>query len=760
MTDQSLTTRLPTRNERRLFFLLPLVYAALVLSVLPFAAMPGINNPAITTVAGLGILFADICTALVLGMEYRRAGRVALLWLTTAYAYGAAMAFLHLATFPGVVVEGPVIGNAQSVTWLYLSWRLGMALLLLGGVLAGAAGAVSPPRRDPVLAGVVIGSIGIAAVAGLYFTGAGTPDLPASQLEELDLRLSSVSAGLSLVGALMIWWRRAYDDALYLWLALALVAFAAELTLSVVGGAHYSVGWYVSRASWVVSNCMLLVLWLSHESSENMPRSWRAISAYGSAVCILVATLVLHWFMLPWLGYSNPFASSFASVAIAVWLGGWRPATLTAVIGYVIAGVWLTEADTSFVPADASGMLTLGLYALTCAVVIGLGEAMRQARDRLRRSTQELQRSDVNKSNFLALLSHELRNPMAPLRNVLGLLRMNPSPEELAELVPIMERQLGQLDRLVDDLLDVSRIDRGKLELSRERIALDAVIKGAIETSKPNIEAKNHRLVATVPPEPVYVDGDAVRLTQLLSNLLNNAAKFTPRDGRIEVSVRRGQQQAVVQVSDNGIGIPAHDLPRIFDIFVQLRSSLSPASAGLGIGLALARSIAEMHGGRLEARSEGPGKGSRFLLTLPLSQAAAGAVRPAMAYRAPLPASRVLVVDDNQDAAMTLAAVLRQQGHEVRVAFSGEEGLAKAGQFLPNVAFLDLNMPDLDGIQLAKKLRSDPRTRTTKLVALTGMGRGSDMMRTREAGFVAHLKKPASLDEIARLAGGGPPGGA
>jgi signal transduction histidine kinase len=758
MAEHTLTTRLPTRTERRLFFLLPLVYSALVLSVLPFAAMPGINNPAITTVAGLGILFADVCTALVLGIEYRRGGRVALLCLTAAYAYGAAMALMHLATFPGVLADGPAIGSAQSVTWLYLFWRLGMALLLLGGVLAGAAGIVPSPRRDPVLAGVLIASTGVAAVAGFYFTSPGIPDLPAAQLVELDHRLSSVSAGLCVVGALLIWWRRAYDDALYLWLALALVAFAAELTLSVVGGAHYSVGWYVSRASWVVSNCMLLVLWLSHESSENMPRSWRAISAYGSAVCILVASLVLHWFMLPWLGYSYPFASSFASVAIAVWLGGWRPATLTAMIGYVVAGVWLSATDAPFGVTDVSSILGLGLYALTCAVVIGLGEAMRQARDRLRRSTQELQRSDMNKSNFLALLSHELRNPMAPLRNVLGLLRMNPSREEITELLPIMERQLGQLDRLVDDLLDVSRIDRGKLELSRERISLEAVVKGAIETSKPNIEAKNHRLVATLPPDPVWIDGDTVRLTQLLSNLLNNAAKFTPRGGQIEVSLRRGQQQAVVEVADNGIGIPPQELARIFDIFVQLRSDLSPATAGLGIGLALARSITEMHGGRLEARSEGPGRGSRFLLTLPLSHPAAADVRPTVESPAALPASRVLVVDDNQDAAMTLAAILRRQGHDVCVAFSGEDGLAKAGQFLPNVAFLDLNMPDLDGIQLAYRLRADPRTRRTRLVALTGMGRRSDMARTREAGFVAHLKKPASLDLIARLAGGAPPG--
>lgn len=760
MGDLSITTRVPTRAERRVFFLLPLVYGALILSVLPFAAMPGIENPAITTIAGLGVLFADICTALLLGFEYRRAGRAALLYLTAAYTYSAAMALLHLATFPGVVVEGPLVGNAQSVAWLFLTWRLGMTLLLLGGVLSGAVRAVSESRRDMVLAGALVSSVGIAAAAGLYFTGVGMPNLPGSQFDDVNSRLSWISAGLFLLGAVVIWWRKAYDDALYLWLALTLVAFAAELALSMIGGARYSVGWHVSRASWVVSNCMLLVLWLSHESSESIPRSWRAISAYGSAVCLLIASLIVHWLMLPWLGYSYPFATSFASVAIAVWLGGWRPATLTALIGYVIASVWLREPEVSFEFEDVSSLLGLGLYALTCSVVIGLGEAMRQARDRLRRTTQELQRADINKSNFLALLSHELRNPMAPLRNVLGLLRLNPDREEITQLTPIMERQLGQLARLVDDLFDVSRIDRGKLDLNRERVAVDEVIKGAIETSKPNIEAKNHRLVVSLPAHPLYVDADPVRLTQLLSNLLNNAAKFTPVGGRIELSLRPEGQQAVVAVSDTGIGISPLELPRIFDIFVQLDSGHSVATGGLGIGLALARSIAEMHGGRLEASSEGAGRGSRFVLTLPLSQGSARQGRPTTESRSASTARRVLVVDDNRDAATTLATILRRQGHDVQVAFSGMEGLTKASEFLPNVAFLDLNMPGMDGIQLAQKLRGDPRTRKTKLVALTGMGQISDVARTREAGFVAHLKKPASLDDIARLASDRAPGAA
>jgi len=306
----------------------------------------------------------------------------------------------------------------------------------------------------------------------------------------------------------------------------------------------------------------------------------------------------------------------------------------------------------------------------------------------------------------------------------------------------------------------VSRIDRGKLEMRVERLALESFVKAAIETAKPNIEAKSHELVVRYAAGPVWVNGDPVRLSQIVANLLNNAAKFTPPRGHIEVTmgVDAGTDGggAFVRVRDDGIGVPEDQLASIFDMFVQLEGGGAQAMGGLGLGLTLARSLAAMHGGSVEARSGGAGKGAEFTLRLPLAAPSAEAPRPPEAAPAAGRAS-VLIVDDNEDAASTLAQLLRLEGHEVSVAFSAAQALELARRHAPAVAFVDLNMPDMDGIALAARLRADPRTRGTRLVALTGMGQRSDMERTRAAGFEAHPTKPAAPEEVSRLAAG-PPG--
>jgi signal transduction histidine kinase/ActR/RegA family two-component response regulator len=492
-----------------------------------------------------------------------------------------------------------------------------------------------------------------------------------------------------------------------------------------------------------------------------MPRSWKRIAEYGTALCILAAALLLHWFMLPWLGLEFPFATAFASIAIAVWLGGWGPAVCCAIAGYALVNIWFLDPVGSFVLTSIAHALGVALYCFTSAVIIGLGEAMRRARDkhraseqRLMRSTTALQQADTNKSNFLAVLSHELRNPMAPLRNAVTLLGMSPERQTFERVVPIMNRQLAHLSRLVDDLLDVSRIDRGKLELKLERIAMDTVLKDAIETAKPNIEAKSHELVVRFPADPVYVTGDMVRLTQLVANLLNNAAKFTAPRGHIELTLRAEQDRAIVEVMDNGIGIAPEELPKIFDMFTQLDASRSVAAGGLGLGLTLARSIAEIHSGTLEVHSAGLNRGTQFVLRLPAARQIVTGEPPRIGARGNLRRRRVLVVDDNHDAATTLAEILRVQGHEVRVAFDGLDGLREAREFSPAVAFIDLNMPRMDGFELARKLRGDARTRAMTLVAVTGMGQEADMARTLDAGFSAHLSKPAAVEDIERWASG------
>ena len=379
------------------------------------------------------------------------------------------------------------------------------------------------------------------------------------------------------------------------------------------------------------------------------------------------------------------------------------------------------------------------------------------ARDReLRRQASELRVADANKSQFLALLSHELRNPLAPLLNGLSILKARTDPETATRTHAMMERQIGQMRRLIDDLLDVSRIDRGKLELHTERIAVDAVIRNAIETAKPNIEAKQHALTVQYAPEPLYVDGDPVRLAQVVSNLLNNAAKFTPPRGRIEISTRSEASQAVVCVRDTGIGFPPEDADRIFDSFVQLDASRNEAAGGLGLGLTLVRSLLEMHGGRVEARSLGEGQGAEFTIRLPLATAPESTAPPAHVKTRARGGRRVLVVDDNTDAADTLADLLRIEGFDVSTAYSGDVALSRAKAFRPDVAFIDLNMPGMSGLDLARALRGDAGMAGLRLVALTGMGQQRDVQSTHAAGFDAHLTKPAPAHEVLRLASAAP----
>jgi CheY-like chemotaxis protein len=354
----------------------------------------------------------------------------------------------------------------------------------------------------------------------------------------------------------------------------------------------------------------------------------------------------------------------------------------------------------------------------------------------------------------LATLSHELRNPLAPIRNGLAILK-DRIPEELDDIGAMMERQMSMATRLIDDLLDASRIDRGKLELRKEAVTVESFVNAAIETARPNIEAKSHELIVQPASHTVYVDGDPTRLAQVVANLLNNAAKFTPSKGRITVSMRAKPGAAIIRVRDNGMGLASTNLETIFETFVQLDASKTQAGAGLGLGLALARSLITLHGGDLTAHSAGPGKGSEFRIRLPLTEAPAPIsvvptpARPEHVYR------RILVVDDNVDAATSLGTLLEYRGHWVRTCFDGAAAFAAAAQSPPDVAFIDLNMPSPDGIDLARMIRTAPWGSSIRLVALTGMGQPADLERTRAAGFDKHLVKPVApedlLDAVAAL---------
>ena len=371
------------------------------------------------------------------------------------------------------------------------------------------------------------------------------------------------------------------------------------------------------------------------------------------------------------------------------------------------------------------------------------------------RQALDLAAADRRKNEFLAMLGHELRNPLAPLRNALALLGPeDPDLETVRWARDLMGRQVRQMVRLVDDLFDLSRIMQGKLDLRKERIELATVVADAVETARPGVEAKGHELIVSLPAGPMPLDADPVRLSQALTNLLNNAAKYSEPGGRIVLSARREGAEVVIGVRDDGVGIAPEMLPRIFDLFVQEGRSADRSQGGLGVGLALVKSLVEMHGGSVQARSEGLGLGSEFLVRLPApaTVAAPGANGDRKPTEARWPCRRILVVDDNKDSANALARLLKRlYGQEVEVAHDGPSALARAATFRPEVILLDIGLPGMDGYEVARRLRGMPGFEAVTLLALTGWGQEEDRRRSLEAGFDHHLVKPVDPEAILDL---------
>lgn len=372
----------------------------------------------------------------------------------------------------------------------------------------------------------------------------------------------------------------------------------------------------------------------------------------------------------------------------------------------------------------------------------------------IKRMEAALRDADRRKDEFLATLAHELRNPLAPIRNSLQILKMpRVDAGMIEETRAMMERQVHHLVRLVDDLLDVSRVMRGKIELRREPVELAAIIARALETAKPLIEIQGHHLEISVPKESMLLDADPVRLTQVVGNLLTNAAKYTDSRGEIGVTVERDGDQAVLTIRDTGIGIATDMLSQIFELFVQADHASSKSQGGLGIGLTLVKNLVEMHGGSISAYSRGLDQGSEFRVRLPLmsQKPKAPEVISVAAPVVPISGQRLLIVDDNRDAAVSLSMLLRLQGHEVRVAHDGPSGLEMAKEFQPNVIFLDIGMPGMDGCEVARQVRKTPGIEQTVLAALTGWGQQEDRRRTADAGFNHHFVKPPDPKQIEKL---------
>lgn len=438
----------------------------------------------------------------------------------------------------------------------------------------------------------------------------------------------------------------------------------------------------------------------------------------------------------------------------------------------VIGGLFFGHPDAGVFDERADRLVT-GIAAQAGVSIDNarLYEVARQAaeeREKLldseRAARSEAEHMSRMKDEFLAMLAHELRNPLAPLRNSVEILRRGSAgPRELEETRAIMDRQIAHMTRLVDDLLDVNRISRGKLELRLEKISLADALRSAVETSRPLITGRQHTFEATLPDDSVLVDADLVRLSQAFTNLLNNAAKYTPDGGAVALRTVADALGVTVSVEDTGIGIPEHLGNRIFDMFVQgeANPSMPQPQGGLGIGLTLVRKIIEMHGGRIGVESRGEHPGSRFVVWLPVAEAApaqpgadAGpSSEPARAPATAFEPRRILVADDNKDAAFTLASLLGMMGHEVRTAHDGAEAITMAASFSPEIIFLDIGMPHMDGYEACRRIRQLAQAPAPVIVALTGWGQADDKRKAQEAGFDHHFTKPVDPAQLEALVG-------
>jgi len=599
----------------------------------------------------------------------------------------------------------------------------------------------------------------------------------------------------------------------------------------------------------------------------------RIVVAYGLTLLAVAAAVLIRWLLNPIMGDTLPLVTLYGAVAVAVWIGGYRPALLGATIGY-LACAYLFIGPPGRISWEFRDVVGFLAYMVTCTIIVGFGEALRVAQRRsrhmalivessddaivsktvdgiiqtwnasaervfgytaaeaigrpitiiippdrqdeeleilsriragervehfetvrLRKDGQhihvslsispvvdesgkvvgasktardvtdrkkaeekilsllaELKVADRRKDEFLALLAHELRGPLAPLRSTLEIIkRTSDTGNGVDETVDTMDRQLGQLVRLVDDLLDVSRITHNKIALAKERVDLARIIGQAVEASLPQAESLGHQMKVTLPSGPIYVEADPARLAQVFGNLLNNACKYTPPGGRISVTAEPAGSEVLVKVKDTGVGIPSDRLTSVFEMFTQIEQSGEGSRGGLGLGLTLVKRLVEMHDGSVAAHSEGPGRGSEFVVRLPVMSAPplSNAVVPES-----IPAAkprRILVVDDNTDAASSLALLLKISGNEAHTANEGLEAIEVAEAFRPDVVLLDIGMPNLDGLEVCRRIRAQPWGRDMLMIALTGWGQEEDRRKSKDVGFDHHLVKPVDFATLMRL---------
>jgi signal transduction histidine kinase len=463
---------------------------------------------------------------------------------------------------------------------------------------------------------------------------------------------------------------------------------------------------------------------------------------YGLAVSLLVCTAFIRVELIPLIGRHSPLLAFVLPVLASCYLCGRWPAWLITLASPVL-GTWLFQDD--FTWADPLGWFShVTFFVLVCAALVELLHHLQVTHRKLLDSEARLLEADRRKNEFLAMLAHELRNPLASILNIAPIFGTRAyEPSIVRQMSSVLLRQASHLARLVDDLLDVARITSGKIELRLQSLVVQDVIDEALEAARPLLAVRRQSVTFDPPREPLKVDADPDRLTQVIGNLLSNAAKFSPDEARIHVSVAQVAEVVQICVRDEGVGIDAQILPHVFDLFVQGDQSLDRAQGGLGIGLTVAKRLVELHGGRIAARSAGPGRGSEFTITLPVGVLATDEL--AVAEVQPVQGRRILIVDDNADSAMSLSVLLEMEGHEVRSARNGLEALQKLEQFDAQVVLMDVGLPGLDGYATADLIRQSRGTAAPFLVALSGYA------QAEANSFDAHLVKPLELARLGEI---------
>ncbi|EMI17263.1 multi-sensor hybrid histidine kinase [Rhodopirellula maiorica SM1] len=494
------------------------------------------------------------------------------------------------------------------------------------------------------------------------------------------------------------------------------------------------------------------------------------VRRYGTAILSTGFVIWIRSLLQPWLNEECPFSLFYLSVLLTVWIAGTGPAVFAIGLGTLAAAHFFIPPSSSLLIDDVPDLVQLIIYVFVNCVAIMLFNRAERQRDLAEkrsleneRLSDDLRKADLRKDEFLALLAHELRNPLAPIRTSLALLERNEgSPDVVRRMREIIHRQTIHLIRITDDLLDVSRFCRGKVELQIQRIDLRLAIADAIEMVENAFVSKSQRFQSLIPDDPIWVDGDRVRLAQLLANLLGNASKYTPEAGRITLNLELIDELASIMVSDNGIGFAPLQAERIFEPFVQIDASRTREYGGLGVGLTIANRLVALHGGTLSATSRGPGMGSCFTVTL--SAAASEASRSnsrhddfaAPAWQTPCQSKSsvttggksLLLVEDNKDASELLAELFRAEGFQVNQAYDGVEAIQKATQSHPDVIIMDIGLPSMDGYETARRIRRSRTITGIKMIALTGWGGPTDRDLAIKAGFDLHLIKPIAFQTL------------